>query len=217
MPFGLIFDMDGVLIDSHPVHRKVWRELLLSLGREVSDEELDFILDGPRREEILHHFLGPLSPEQMKLCIAQKESLFRNNEDELQPVEGVEAFLDLVEAAAIPKVIATSASRPRAEKMLDKYGLINRFHAIVTGDDVPKGKSDPGIFVRSAEKLQVAPHEVIVFEDAVSAIRVAKTIGMKCVGVAKGARGTQLLQAGANLVVSDFRALCLSDVMSLFD
>jgi beta-phosphoglucomutase-like phosphatase (HAD superfamily) len=62
---GVVFDMDGVIIDSHPAHRLAWKAFLESVGRETRDEELDFILDGYKRAEILEHFLGKLAPEQI--------------------------------------------------------------------------------------------------------------------------------------------------------
>jgi beta-phosphoglucomutase len=216
MSTGLIFDMDGVLFDSHPIHRKVWRELLLCMGKVVPDEELDFIMDGARREEILFHFLGALTPEQARICSEQKDARFKKEEDHLRTVPGLEAFLDLAEAAGIPKAVATCASGERTRRMLRQHGLISRFTSIVTGDDVTQGKSDPAIFLRSAEELGVPPRDVLVVEDAVPAIKAAKSVGMKCLGIATGARVSQLLQAGADLVVTDFRQLCLFDVERVF-
>jgi beta-phosphoglucomutase len=216
MTFGLIFDMDGVLFDSHPIHKRAWAGLLRSVGKIVSDEELDFIMTGSTREEILQHYLGPLTSEQLAVYGKQKELMFRSEEHGLRTIEGLKAFLDLVEAAAIPKIIATSASKIRAKRMLEKHELTDRFKAIVTGDDVPKGKSDPAIFLRGAEELQVNPHEVLVFEDAVPAIQVAKSIGMKCIGIASRDRNSQLQSAGADLVVPDFKKLCLYNVADLF-
>jgi beta-phosphoglucomutase len=206
---GMIFDMDGVLFDSHPIHRKAWRELLRGLGKVVSDQELDFILDGPTREQILHHFLGTLPQDRIASYVQKKDLLFRREEENLRTVDGVESFLATADAAGIPKVIATSASRPRAQRMLSKHGLIQHFDAVLTGDDVSNGKADPSIFLRSAEKMDAAPSDVIVFEDAPSAIRVATSVGMNCVGIAQGRRVRELKKAGADLVVSDFMEVSL--------
>jgi len=101
--------------------------------------------------------------------------------------------------------------------MLDKHGLTSRFTAVITGDDVPNGKSNPAIFLRSAEELGRPPQDVLVLEDAVPAVRVVKQIGMKCVGIAAGNRTSQLLEAGADLIVPDFRRLYLADVVRLFN
>ena len=213
---GLIFDLDGVLFDSHPVHRKAWREVLQKAGKDTSDDELDFIMSGATREEIFHHFFGPLTSKQIATYTQQKDAIVRNEEHQVRTIAGVEAFLDLVESADLPKAVATSASKARAKRILEKHGMATRFSAVITGDDVRKGKTDPAIFLRSAEKLGLETRDVLVFEDAAPAIRSVKNIGMKCIGIATAARRPLLLGAGADLVFTDFRELRLCDVMRLF-
>jgi beta-phosphoglucomutase len=213
---ALIFDMDGVLFDSHPVHRIAWRELLRGAGKEVSEAELDFLLDGASRDEILRHFLGALSSEKIALYARQKDAIFQREEDRVQTVAGLEEFLDLVEAAAIPMAVASSGSKVRAERMLDKHGLRGRFAVVLTSDDVGVGKESPAIFLRAAEELQAKPCEVVVLEDAVRAVEVVKKVGMKCIGIAAGTRGSALRKAGADLVLPDFTKLELPDVIELF-
>lgn len=217
MTIGMIFDMDGVLFDSHPIHLKAWRELFLGVGKLVSEEELDFILEGPTREEILRHFLGPLPQERIRHYAKKKDLLFRKGETNLRAIGGVLSFLDTAEVARIPKVIATSASRMRAQRMLNRHRFIDRFAALVTGDDVQNGKSDPAIFLCGAEKLGATPCKIVVFEDAASAIRAATSVGMKCVGVATGRRRLELHDAGAEIVISDFTEIGLPDVYRLFE
>lgn len=216
MKIALVFDMDGVLFDSHPVHQSAWRELLRGVGKEVSDVDLEFVLDGATREEILHHFLGPLTPQQATLYAKQKEAIFRQKEDRVQAIEGLELFLDLVEAASIPMAVATSASRMRATRMLANHALAERFAAVVTGDDVPGGKSNPAIFLQVAEQLRARTCDMLVIEDAITAVKVVKQIGMKCIGIAAGKRGPGLVKAGADLVVPNFKQLGLSNIIGLF-
>jgi HAD superfamily hydrolase (TIGR01509 family) len=216
MRIALVFDMDGVLFDSHPLHRSAWRELLREAGKDVSEAELEFVLEGATREEILSHFLGPLTPQQATLYARKKEAIFRQEEARVQAIEGLEEFLDLVESASIPMAVATSASRLRVTRMLENHALADRFAAVLTGDDVPGGKTDPAIFLRAAEQLRARASEVLVFEDAITAVKVVKQIGMKCVGIAAGNRDTGLVKAGADLVVPNFRHLELSDIIGLF-
>ena len=213
---GAIFDMDGVLIDSHPVHKKVWTHFLASLGMRVSDEELDYVLDGRRREEILRHFLGDLSAEQIKEYGRRKNELFRESETELRTIPGVVEFLDVLGAADIRMAVATSASSPRTHDILARLGMTKRFAAIVTGNDVANGKPDPEIFVRAADYLNLAPRNLLVVEDAVSGVRAAKSAGMKCLGIASDGRREMLKEAGADTVIPDYRKFGLPDVRRLF-
>jgi len=215
MRIVLVFDMDGVLLDSHPVHRRAWRELLRAAGREVSDVELEFVMEGATREEILHHFLGPLTPQQAALYARQKEAIFRQEEDRVQTTEGLDVFLDLVDSASIPMAVATSASRIRATRMLNNHALADQFAAVITGDDVLEGKSNPTIFLLACEQLQVRASEVIVLEDAIPAVKVVKRIGMKCIGIAAGNRRAGLVTAGADLIVPNFMNLGLPDILRL--
>jgi HAD superfamily hydrolase (TIGR01509 family) len=215
MRIALVFDMDGVLFDSHPLHRSAWRELLQEAGKDVSEAELEFVLEGTTREEILHHFLGSLTPQQVALYARKKEAIFRREESRVQTIKGLEVFLDLMESASIPMAVASSASKMRVTRMLENHTLADRFAAVLTGDDVPNGKSNPAIFLRAAEQLRARASEVLVFEDAITAIKVVKQIGMKCIGIAAGDRGTALAMAGADRVVPNFTHLQLSDVLGI--
>lgn len=208
--------MDGVLIDSHPVHKKVWGQFLVSLGIHVSDEELDFVLDGRRREEILRHFLGDLPEEQIRKYGQRKNELFRESEGNLRTISGIAGFLDTLEAAGIQMAVATSASSVRAHDILARLGMLPRFRAVVTGNDVTKGKPDPEIFVRAGNHLKLAPRNLLVVEDAVSGVKAAKSAGMKCMGIAEEGRRRNLREAGADWVIADYRKIRLAEVQQLF-
>ena len=111
---GVIFDLDGVIVDSHPAHKNAWRTFFNSIGREVSEDDLQFVLEGRKREDILRHFLGDLTAEQVKHYGAAKEALFRNSVQELKTIKGLTEFLDQLTNAEIPIAFASSASRHRA-------------------------------------------------------------------------------------------------------
>lgn len=213
---GVIFDMDGVLIDSHPVHKKVWAQFLASLKKPVSDKELDFVLDGRKREEILRHFLGNLPADQIRKYGQQKDEIFAESSRGLKMISGVREFLEALAAAGLPMAVATSASSARARGTLDELAILPHFSALVTGNDVVKGKPDPAIFLRAAELLNLAADSLLVVEDAVSGVRAAKSAGMKCLGIASDGREEKLRAAGADRVVPDYRDLSLQEVQELF-
>jgi len=124
--------------------------------------------------------------------------------------------LDLVEGAAIPMVVASGGSKARVERMLDNHGLSGGFVVVLTSDDVGVGRENPAIFLRAAEELHVRPCGVLVLEDAVRAVEVVKKVGMKCIGIAAGTRGSKLAKTGADLVLPDFTELKLSNLFELF-
>jgi len=212
---GVIFDMDGVLIDSHPVHRIAWHRFLASVGKNVSDEQLDFILEGRRREEILRHFLGDL-PEGIVAEYGQrKEDFFQETFKEVRFIPGIEVFLDELRAARIKTGIATSASAYRTQRTLELLKLEDRFVAVITGDDVSSGKPDPSVYRLAAERMNLAPRQLLVLEDAPSGVQAAKAAGMRCFGVSSNGRTEALRQAGADYVIPDFVDLSVTRLLQL--
>jgi len=213
---GIVFDMDGVLIDSHPAHRLAWKSFLQSLGKEISDDELDFILDGRKREEILKHFLGELAAEQIAAYGKQKDKLLDRHRDAMQPIPGVIEFLDHLWGASIPTAMATSASRRRACGTLEELGLARYFPTIVTGDDVTTGKPDPAIYQLAAKRMQEAPECLVAVEDAASGVKSARAAGMRCLGIATAQRSALLRAAGADPVIPNFRSFSFSQLEAYF-
>src|SRR5438105_5852140 len=147
---------------------QAWKTLFRSMGKAVGDEELSFVMEGAKREEILRGFLGDLTPEQIERYGVEKERLYQARASDLKLVCGVTEFLGQVEEAGVPIAVATSGSRNRVERTLETFGLLSRFHAIVTAEDVAKGKPDPALFHLAARRLQVAADQILVCEDAVA-------------------------------------------------
>jgi beta-phosphoglucomutase len=213
---GVIFDLDGVIVDSHPAHKQAWRTFFNSLGRQVTEDDLQFVLEGRKREDILRHFLGDLTEEQVKHYGAAKEALFRDSVQELRTIQGLNLFLDQIMQAGIPIALASSASRHRAEYMLEALGLRPLFKTVVTGDDVVKGKPDPALFVLAARGLGIQAAHALVCEDAVAGVQAAKTAGMRCLAIASNGRGSLLTKAGADIVIPDFTSIKLEELKPLF-
>src|SRR5437660_9476812 len=174
---SVILDMDGVIIDSHPAHREAWKTFLQSLNRTVSDTELDFVLDGRKRAEILRHFLGELSDEQIRELGNRKDDFFKKASLQLKLVPGVVEFLSSVRRSGIFTAVATSASESRTRHTLEGLQLLDKFIVIVTGNDVAVGKPDPSIYSLACKRLNVGPGNALAIEDAVSGIKAAKAAG----------------------------------------
>ena len=206
---GVVFDMDGVLIDSHPAHRESWREFLHSLDKKVSEAELDFILDGHTREEILRHFLGNLSTIEMLAYGKRKDEYFRIHEHRIEPIQGVFAFLERLKSSGVSCAIATSASEIRTFATIERMGIAQYFAAVVTARDVTIGKPDPLVYQLACERLNLSPQAAIAFEDAPSGVQSARSAGMRCIGISSNGLRQQLLHAGAEQVIPDFLELTL--------
>ena len=170
----------------------------------------------PNAKRYCEHFLGELTPEQIASYGAEKDKLFQAHAGELKLVRGFAEFLLQLDAAALPSAVATSGSRARVEQALKAFNMRSRFRAVMTAEDVGRGKPDPALFLLAAQGLQVDPGRVLVCEDAVAGVVAAKSAGMKCIGIAANGRESMLKQAGADLVVEDFTHIHLDDIRQLF-
>jgi beta-phosphoglucomutase len=212
---GIIFDMDGVLINSHPAHRIAWGKFLATVGRNVSDEGLGFILEGRRREEILRHFLGDLPEAKIAEYGHQKDLFFEENFQDVRLVPGVRDFLETLEMARLKAAIATSASSLRTWGTLRRLGLERKFTTVVTGDDVEAGKPDPAVYELAARRMDLPAEKLLVLEDAPCGVQAAKSAGMRCVGVSANGRAEMLRQCGAEFVIPDFLDLSIERLLEL--
>lgn len=214
---SVVFDMDGVLVDSHPVHERAWRSLMHSLGRSISDQDLEFVLDGHKREDILRYFLGDLSPAELAQYGLKKDGFFQEYAGELQLIQGVRDFLAALKQAGLPLAVASSASRSRAERILGQFDLMKYFAVVITGNDVVRGKPDPAVFQLACERMGGVPAHTLVVEDAVSGVQGARAAGMQCLGVAANGRAQRLYEAGAGYVVPHFAGLQVQAIFELIE
>lgn len=212
---GVIFDMDGVLVDSHAVHRKAWRLFFQTLGSDVPESELSFILDGRKRCEILRHFLGNCPDSELDELGRRKDCIFQGMRLEITPIPGAIRLITDLHRAGLALALATSASRSRAHTTLFELGLLTCFRVMVTGEDVLLGKPDPGVYQIACERLGMQPKHLLAVEDAISGIRAAVGAGLRCIGVAMHETPANLSRAGALNVVNDLRELTSQDLERL--
>jgi beta-phosphoglucomutase len=209
---GVIFDMDGVLVNSHAAHRQAWRSFFRTLDREVPESELDFILDGRKRGEILRHFLGDCPAPELEEFGRRKDCIFRQMQLEIIPLRGAVRVVRDLQSCGMVLALATSASRSRARSTLLTLGLMNCFQAIVTGEEVPLGKPDAAIYRLAWNRIEIEPEYLLAVEDAISGIRAAAGAGLRCVGVASHETPETLTAAGAVHVVRDFEGVSVHDL-----
>ena len=208
--------MDGVLIDSHPAHGLAWRRFLATIGRNVDDQHLEYILEGRRRDEILRHFLGDLSQERLAEYGRQKDLFFQESFQDVQLSRGVGQFLDALMNAGLKIGMATSASSRRTRNTLDLLDLRRKFFTVVTGDDVPHGKPDPAVYRLASQRMNVSPENLLALEDAPCGVQAAKNAGIRCIGVSSNGHAESLSKAGADRVIRDFCGLSVESLLHLW-
>ena len=180
---ALIFDLDGVIVDSMPVHELAWRRYLESLGFDGGD--IPARMHGRRNDEIVRDFLGGAVDHDTVLAHgAAKERVFRDMLRERlgdSLVAGIAEWLDHIEGA--PIALATNAERANIDFTLDGAGLRRYFDVIVDGSEVSRPKPAPDVYLRAAELLGISPGNCIVFEDSPVGVAAALAAGMRVVGV----------------------------------
>src|SRR5215831_5884940 len=152
---SVIFDLDGVIVDSHPAHLRAWKKFLASVGKPVTESELEFVFDGRKKEEILRHFLGDVNRSEIQAHSHQKDLFFNEEAKDVNAIAGVRELLEQLNRAGLPTAVASCGSSKRVHYILDLVGLRRYFKTVVTGDDVSSGKPDPAVFLKAARKLDV--------------------------------------------------------------
>lgn len=201
---AVIFDLDGVVADSHPIHEVAWKSLLAEAGLNRSAINVDFLYAGHPRREILKHYLGVLSDSEIQHWGRRKDELYELAAKNLQAKPGIPRALSQLRDAGIRCALATSAGRKRTLESLLVLGLSEYFSIVITGDDVNSPKPAPDIFLLAAEKLMVKPQDAVVVEDSVAGVQAAVAGGLKCLGYTSAERTDELRRAGADVVVAEF-------------
>lgn len=212
---AVIFDMDGVVVDSDRILHDIEQEVFKDFGIKITDEEhLSWV--GTTAEK----FWAGLK-EQCGLKQSVDELIAANREKTLEhfrvcplePMEGILEFLDELKDQNIKFALASSASSIRADLILKRLDLADLFSNRVTAQDVVNGKPDPEVFLKAATKLGVDPSEAVVIEDAKYGVQAAKAAGIKCIGF-NAVPGRQDLSE-ADLIVGGFKELNYDKLVDL--
>ncbi|HLH19468.1 MAG TPA: beta-phosphoglucomutase family hydrolase [Bryobacteraceae bacterium] len=183
-PLALIFDMDGVIVDSNPTHRRAWELFNRRYGLETT-EAMHQRMYGKHNADIVRDYFGPdLDDAEVAARGAAKEALYRELAGagiEQMLVPGVRAFLE--EHRARPMGVGSNAEPANVEFVLERSGLRPFFRTVVDGHQVRRPKPDPEVFLLVAERLGAAPANCIVFEDSPTGVQAALAAGMKVVGI----------------------------------
>lgn len=205
---AVVFDMDGVLVDSEPFAKQLDKQFLKRLGYELDDALTHRLVGATMKkasEIIKEYFQIPLSleafmEEYKRFTLEQWKAL-----PHLEPNNGISELIGRLQRANIPLALATSANRDRTKLFLERLKLADMFRAVVCGDDILHSKPAPDIYLAAAEKLRIDPKECVAIEDAMAGAASAKAAGMKVVGY-KNADSRQDLSE-SDLVISDFAQL----------
>ena len=219
LPAAVIFDMDGVLVDTNPFHVQKWEALLTEHAIAFDREALPEQVLGPGNDLTLRHFFGERLTADDRLRLSEElEARFRTAfAPHAKPFAGVERLITECHENGVRVAVASAAMSKNVFFILDALKLRPRFHVVLTADEITHNKPDPEIYGKTAQKLGVPPAACVVIEDSFTGIEAAKGAGMKCVAVASTFPATELrARTQADLVVQTLETLELEILRGLF-
>jgi len=209
-----IFDLDGVIVNTVPIHFRAWQRMFSEYGKEFDFNDYKEKVDGIPRLDGCRAILTDASDDIIKEASDKKQIYYL----EYLNKEGVEAYqttISLLKDLISRKIeTAVVSSSKNCLLILERVGITDLFKVKLSGNDITKGKPDPQIFLMAAEQLGVDPKESIVFEDATLGIDAGKSAGMVCVGIDRD--NNPHLFKKADIVVSDLGEVDFQKLESLF-
>jgi beta-phosphoglucomutase family hydrolase len=219
LPAAVIFDMDGVLVDTNSFHVRKWEALLAEYGLAFDRKALPKQVLGPGNDFILRHFFGEgLTVDDRRRLSEEVEARFRRAfAPHAKPLPGVESLISECHDHGVLVALASAAMSKNVIFILDALKLRPFFHVILTGDEITQSKPHPEIFTKTAQKLGLLPADCVAIEDSFVGIEAAKRAGMKCVAVASTFPAAELAaRTQADLVINTLKALNLRKLRQLF-
>lgn len=189
MRWGVIFDVDGTMVDNKDYHERAWFELCRRHGMELTAEDYRNRIHARTNDKIIPDLFGDAIGNDKAACIAlEKETIYRDlYRPHVKPLGGFIKFLDELKARGIPCAAASNSPAGNVNLVLDELGIRRYFTSVITADDVSHGKPDPEIFLTSAARIGLAPQQCIVFEDSGPGFEAARRAGCPYIVIAIGA------------------------------
>jgi beta-phosphoglucomutase len=217
--FGVIFDVDGVLVDSYEAHFQSWREV--AREHDLDFTEKDFARSFGRTSRDIVRMLWPdgasMDDARVRAIDDRKEALYRRIVAARFPaMDGARELIDLLWSAGCRLAAGSSGPPENVELCLRELRRAARFNAVVTGFDVTRGKPDPQVFLLAAERISLPPSRCAVIEDAPAGIEAARRGGMKAIGLVSRGRTAHELRE-ADLVIHSLRELNVQQIRALLD
>lgn len=211
--------MDGVLIDSEPLHKEVEQEILCELGVNLPHEEhIKFAGVGKEMWSIIKKQYGYNKDVSEETLHATKRKLYlkRLTSCPIHPIEGVQDIIHFAENRNFKIAIASSSSRENITIVAKAIEIEDKVQIIVSGDEVPKTKPSPDIFIKTSKLLNLTPEQCIVIEDSANGVKAAKEAGMFCIGFINPNSGDQDLSLADELTYKLTECIQIIEKRSLF-
>lgn len=210
---GVIFDIDGVLIDSYQAHFQSWRAMLQRHGLDVTEDQFRKTF-GRTNEDIFARDFPSFRPEDYDALGDEKEAAYREIiRLDFPAMDGASELIAALHAAGATLAVGSSAPPENVDVVMKNLPGAEHIAAATHGKEVSRGKPDPEVFLTSADKIGIAPTQCVVVEDAPAGVAAGKAAGAKVIAITGTAPREELAQA--HLIVDSLREITLQKIQSL--
>lgn len=202
--FGVIFDMDGVIVDNYKFHIQAWVEFGKKNGMNITDDDIYQVFGNTNKEIFKLFFDSKFNEEEVKKYSEEKELLYRQLfSNSIKAADGLPELVKSLKEMNIKMAVATGGPKENVNFVMEKTGLRSYFEHIVDDSHVTRGKPNPDIFLLAAELLKKKPSDCIVFEDSVHGIEAAIAANMKVIALTTTYKRDKL--GRANYIIQNFK------------
>lgn len=202
---ALLFDIDGTLADTDPLHLEAFNRAFAPYGHQFDKPRFALELQGLANEAIARRFVPHLSPEDGMAVMRGKEETFRDlARTAIHAVPGLFALMDMADEAGLPMAAVTNAPRANADLILDGLGIRHRFRAVVIGEELAHGKPHPLPYIEGLRLLGASAAAAVAFEDSRTGIASATAAGLATVGIRTSLLHEDMIAAGATMSVDGY-------------
>lgn len=210
---GIIFDMDGTIVDSLPYHYEAWKIFFNENKVENFSEKLNEYKGGGTLDLMRTVYGNQYSKKELKKMSEDKEKIFRKiYKGEIKQILGFKKFLGELKSKDIMIGLASNAIRKNVSMIINELEIYDYFDSIICGDEVINGKPNPEMFNETIDRFNINKDECLIFEDSLEGILAAKNSGVKVIGITSSSSNKVLKDAGCVMSISDYLDFKLSDI-----
>ena len=205
MKKGIIFDMDGTIVDSLPYHYKAWKIFFKENKVENFSERLKDYKGGGTLDLMTAVYGDKYSRKELKIMTDDKEIIFREiYKNNVVPIMGFMDMFELIKSKKILVGIASNAIRKNVKMILSELKIYEKFDSIICGDEVKRGKPDPEMFDETIDRFNLKKEECLIFEDSVEGVSAAVNSRVDVVGITSSTSGDILIDKGCITTIDNY-------------